>query len=210
MNRTSVAAFGLFIAFAPFGGVHAASLIYNGDFESTSVSGTVPDGWTAAGGNPSPPHAYTGDPTVPPSSGVWAVDLGPSGVDAQNGGTLFQTFTVPGAGAYVFSFDYTNEFSNGLHPADFFWSLSGLINDGDTLRNIGGGYNSFVRTYSASSAGSLTVTFGDIIGTHPGGLDAVIDNVSFSATPVPEPSALWLLLTGLFSLAIRARVARNG
>lgn len=183
--------------------VHAA-LITNGDFESTTTPGTVPDGWNASGGNPTLPFAYTGDPAVPVSSGAWAVDLGPSGVDSENGGTLFQTFMVTLPGTYLFSFDYTNEHNDGSDLADFFWSLSGVLTDGETFTDIGGGYSNFSRRYDIGSPGALTVTFGDIVGK-TGGYDAVIDDVSFTALSVPIPSPSLLMLAGAAALMAARR-----
>lgn len=177
----------LFLAASMNSPAHA-QLVENGDFEASIASAAVPSGWAVDGGNPAVPAAYTGDPTVPPSSGVWAVDLGPSGVDSQNGGRIFQTILVNIPGTYRFSFDYTNEFSNGASLADFFWSLAGLVEDGETLLDIGGGYQTFERTYSVMSTGNITITFGDVIGG--GGLDAVIDNVSFAAVPLPAPISM--------------------
>lgn len=179
----------------------AAQLVVNGDFENTTNPGTVPDGWSVLGGNPVPPRAFHLTAVVPRSSGEWALDLGPSGRDVENGGRIFQTFVVPKAGVYDFRFDYSNELNSPALLADFFWSLSGRVQDGQTLRRVGGGYVALTRRYTVSEPGNVTLTFGDIVGN--GGLDAIIDNVSFAAVPLP-PSA-WLLGLATIALASRGR-----
>ncbi len=188
----------LFTALSPFS-IASASLILNGDFESTSGSAiSIPDGWNVVGIN-ALPKAYENHSVVPAASGEWAVDLGPSGTDSENGGTLFQTFSVNQQGKYVFSFDYSNESHNSSQLADFNWSLSGLINDGNSLFNIGGGYSTFTKEYDIGSLGDITVSFSDIIGNGHA-YDAIIDNVSFSlesVSVVPEPMPFTLFGLGL-------------
>ena len=178
-----------------------ANLIANGDFESTTVNGSVPDGWHAFGFRTFSPAAYTGDFYVPPASGAWALDLGPSGNDLDNGGTITQTFNVSSPGTYVFSFDYTNE-AHSTALADFSWYLSGAITASDTFLNVGGGYQTFSQAYWVGAAGDVTVGFSDMVGNGHGH-DAVIDNVSFAA--VPEPSSYVLCLLGMFGVALHQR-----
>lgn len=177
-------------------------LIVNGGFES-SVNNQIPDSWDAMTPNTIMPRAFTGNPVVPPSTGSFAVSLGPSGIDASNGGTLSQSFSVPTSGIYTFSFEYTREnFSSEL--AIFSWSLSGAINDSDTISGIGDGYETFSQSYSISTPGNITVGFTDIIGNGHA-VDAVIDNVSFAVTAIPEPSGGVLLAMGMALLAQKRR-----
>lgn len=171
----------------------SASLIVNGDFESTTASATVPDGWIGSGGNPTNPQAYENDPAVPPASGTWALDLGPAGSDGANGGSIAQTFSVPLADSYTFSFKYSNELNDPIDFADFSWSLAGTVNDSGTFLDIGGGYETFSRTYSIATTGDITVTFSDIVGRGDK-YDAIIDDVSFTA--IPEPQSVILLGLG--------------
>lgn len=181
-----------------------AGLIVNGDFESTTVNNSIPFGWTAVSPN-TPPKAYTGNPVVPPASGSWALDLGPSGSDALNGGTISQTIFVPTAGTYLFRFDYTNERNLTSQLADFSWFLSGAITDTETLTGVGGGYVNFSRQYFISAPGNVTVGFNDIVGNGHS-YDAVIDNVDFasvSANPVPEPASWAVFLCGALGLTLR-------
>lgn len=181
-----------------------ANLVVNGDFESTSVNGTTPDGWIASGFSVSGPQAYTGNPVVPPASGSWALDLGPSGTDANNGGTASQTFNVAAAGMYTFSFDYTNERNSTSFPfADFSWSLSGAATDSATLLGVGGAYQTFSNSYLINAPGNVTVSFTDIVGNGHS-YDAVIDNVSFTA--VPEPTSFVMFCAALLAGARRRRV----
>lgn len=206
MKRTYSAAASLFFSIAVVSPNFAhAQLITNGDFESGSKNSEVPAGWIGSNGNPRVPAAYTGDPVVPPSSGSWAVDLGPAGNAFENGGTLSQSFMVPEAGTYTFRFDYTNEENHPTRLADFSWSLSGAINDGGTFLDIGGGYTTFSKVISVTTPGSVTVAFTDIPSAAQS-YSAVIDNVSFSLTsPIPEPAAVWLTLLGLLAIAIRTK-----
>ncbi len=154
-----VLVFGLVAASPDFA---SATLINNGDFELGRGSTPVPVGWIGSNGNPFVPAAYSGDPVVPPSSGSWAVDLGPSGYAFENGGTLSQSFMVPEAGHYTFRFDYTNELNDPVGFADFSWSLTGLVNDGGTFVDVSGGYATFSRLLAVTSAGSITVAFTDL------------------------------------------------
>jgi hypothetical protein len=166
-----------------------ASVIVNGDFESTTASGTVPDGWIGSGGNPTNPAAYQNDTAVPPASGMWALDLGPAGSDGANGGSIAQTFSVTVVDSYTFSFKYSNELNDPIYFADFSWSLSGAVNDSGTFLNIGGGYATFSRTYLIAAPGDITVTFSDIVGRGDK-YDAIIDDVSFALVPEPEAAML--------------------
>jgi hypothetical protein len=178
-----------------------ANLIVNGDFESTTLNPSVPNGWEAYGFNLRRPLAFRSNGVVPPASGSWALDLGPSGIDEENGGTIAQSFSVSAPGTYVFSFDYTNELNHASHLADFTWFLTGAVADSATLTGIGGGYQSFSKAYVVSSSGDVTVGFQDIISGQA--YDAVIDNVSFVS--VPEPSSCVMVLIGMIGLGFRRR-----
>lgn len=178
-----------------------ANLIVNGDFESTTQYAGVPIGWVVYGFNERSPAAYTGTNVVPPASGSWALDLGPSGVDEENGGTISQTFSLSAPGTYAFSFDYTNEENHALRLADFEWFLTGAVTDSATLTGVGGGYQNFSKSYVVSSPGDVTVGFQDIISGQP--YDAVIDNVTFVS--VPEPSSCVMVLIGMIGLGFRRR-----
>jgi hypothetical protein len=178
-----------------------ANLIVNGDFESTTQYAGVPIGWDVYGFIERSPAAYTGTSVVPPASGSWALDLGPSGIDGENGGTISQTFSVSAPGTYAFSFDYTNEENHAFRLADFSWFLTGAVTDSATLTGVGGGYQNFSKSYVVSSSGDVTVGFQDIISGQP--YDAVIDNVSFVS--VPEPSSFVMFLTGMIGLGFRRR-----
>ena len=80
------------------------------------------------------------------------------------------------------------------------------MEEGKTLLDIGGGYQTFERTYSVVSTGNITITFGDVIGG--GGLDAVVDNVSFAAVPLPTPiSMLAIAFVGLLGAGRRSTYA---
>ena len=187
-----------------------AGLIVNGGFESTTVSGSVPDGWVVSGFNVRSPGAYTGNSVVPPASGSWALDLGPSGSDTDNGVTISQTFSVTTPGTYAFTFDYTKEASGlSTHLADFSWFLSGAVADSDSLFGVRSGYQTFSEAYSVTAPGNVTVGFTDIIGNGHS-IDAVIDNVSFtltSATAVPEPSSSVILAMGMIFVVFNRRKA---
>ena len=178
-----------------------ANLIVNGDFESTIGQASVPPGWDVSGFNVSSPNAWRNNGVVPPASGSWALDLGPSGVDEENGGTISQTFSVSAPGTYAFSFDYTNELNHASDLADFSWFLTGAVADSATLTGVGGGYQNFAKSYVVSSPGNVTVGFQDIISGQV--LDAVIDNVSFVS--VPEPSSCVMVLIGMIGLGFRQR-----
>lgn len=181
-----------------------ANLIVNGDFESTSLHKSVPDGWEVYGFNVQSPLAFRNNSVVPPASGSWALDLGPAGIDDENGGTISQTFSVSAPGNYVFSFDYTNELHHASFVADFSWFLTGVVTDSATLTGIGGGYQAFSNSYVVSSSGDITVGFHDIVSGQQ--YDAVIDNVSFvPAVVVPEPSSGPMLLIGIIGLGFRRR-----
>ena len=178
-----------------------ANLIVNGDFESTILNPSVPNGWEAYDFNVRRPLAFESNGVVPPATGSWALDLGPSGVDEENGGTIAQTFTVSDPGTYVFSFDYTNELHHASYLADFTWFLTGAVADSATLTGVGGGYQHFSESFVVSASGDITVGFQDIIsGQH---YDAVIDNVSFVS--VPEPSSCVMVLIGLIGLGFQRR-----
>jgi hypothetical protein len=153
------------------------------------------------GFNERSPAAYTGTSVVPPASGSWALDLGPSGIDGENGGTISQTFSVSAPGTYAFSFDYTNELNHASDLADFSWFLTGAVTDSAALTGVGGGYQNFAKSYVVSSPGDVTVGFQDIISGQV--LDAVIDNVSFVS--VPEPSSFVMFLIGMLGLGFRRR-----
>ena len=179
-----------------------ADLIVNGGFElTTGPSPSVPDGWEVYGFNDRSPLAYTGSSVVPPASGSWALDLGPSGRDEENGGTISQTFSVSAPGTYAFSFDYTNELNDALRLADFSWFLTGAVADSAMLTGVGGGYQNFSKSYVVSSSGDVTVGFQDIISGQI--FDAVIDNVSFVS--VPEPSSCVMFSIGMLGLGFRRR-----
>ena len=181
-----------------------ANLIVNGDFESTTLNPSVPNGWEAYDFVLRRPLAFENNNVVPAASGSWALDLGPAGVDGDNGGTISQTFSVSAPGTYAFSFDYTNEANHASYLADFFWSLAGAVTDSATLTGVGGGYQNFSNSYVVSSSGDVTVGFQDIIsGQH---YDAVIDNVSFvPISVVPEPSSYAMFLIGMLGLGFRRR-----
>lgn len=191
------------IALLAVNNAHAASLITNGDFESSITNLTTPLGWAATGGASTEVMAFKLHSVVPAASGDWAIDLGGSGTDVDNGGSLSQTFSILDPGTYVFEFDYSNESHHTSFFADFSWSLSGVANDGATLLGIGGGYTTFTQEYLITSTGNTTVTFSDIIGNGHA-YDAIIDNVSFHVKPVPAPPVALLLGSGLIGL-IRMR-----
>jgi len=183
-----------------------ASLIVNGSFESTTGGSDYgkPDGWVVsntAGKSYGNPKAFKRPAAVPPASGSWALDLGPTGIDVDNGGSISQTFSVSAPGPYAFSFDYTNEENHASKLADFSWSLTGAVTDGATLSDVGGGYQNFSKSYVVSSSGDVTVSFQDIISGQVN--DAVIDDVSF--VRLPEPSSCVLFLIGMLGLGFRRR-----
>ena len=178
-----------------------ANLIVNGDFESSTQHAGVPNGWGVYDFVDRFPSAFTGSSVVPPASGSWALDLGPSGRDDENGGTISQTFSVSAPGTYAFSFDYTNELNHALFLADFSWFLTGAVTDSATLTGVGGGYQNFSKSYVVSSSGDVTVGFQDIISGQL--YDAVLDNVSFVS--VPEPSSCVMFLIGMLGLGFRRR-----
>lgn len=197
----------LFLLMLPFGSNAKAGLIFNGDFESSTLNTAVPEGWTVSGFNRRSAGAFTGNPVVPVASGAWALDLGPSGTDTDGGGTISQTFAVSTAGLYQFSFDYTNESNLSSRLADFSWSLTGTVTDSETLNGVGGGYENFSRSYQVNAPGNITVSFTDIVGNGHA-YDAVIDNVSFSRLSsgvIPEPSSIAVFLTGVMGLSLRRR-----
>lgn len=173
--------------------VSAHSQVVNGDFTAGLT------GWTTGASIGSLSPAVIANSAVVPAAGGTgnALDLGPSGNDALNGGYAEQTISIA-AGTYVFSFEHIGEASRA--GGNFSFALSGQVIDTQTL-STGASYATFSQLYTIASAGNVTIRFTDVpVATT---FDAVIDNISFIA--VPEPSSTALLGLGVFGLLVRRK-----
>ncbi len=175
--------------------VSANAQVLNGDFEANTGS---PTSWITGGGAVNDPLVYAHNGVVPASGGVGnALDLGPSGSATGNGGYAEQTISVA-AGSYVLSFDYIGELSNAGVTFDV--DLTGVSTFSDSITTASR-YSTYTTLVNVASSGNLTLRFTE---TAKSGINAVIDNVSFTA--VPEPSSTALL--GLGALGLLARRKR--
>ena len=209
----------LSICLAAIGSAHATTnLVTNGSMTGPAMIGSPPPAWASL--------STDGD-TIPVGGlSGWAPGIGasPDGDTflalLNNGGggsydAVSQSISGFSAGqTYTLEFYYTNAglspslASNYANPGDIRASIGGNTFDSPTLANDGFGNQQWFdyKTTFVATAGTLTLTLaavreGDAIGGYAGG----IDGVSISATTVPEPSGVALMLAGIGALGWRVR-----
>ena len=175
-----------------------AALIVNGDFETGSFAG-----WTATG--------IIGVQATP----YFGFDVGyghyfavfNAGTDATPNGVLSQTISTVAGTNYVLVFDY------GAGGAGQSITASALTGTGQMLATESVFRNSpalqaFTLNFAATS-NSTTIRFTDNPANNTVNADGGIDNVSVTASPVPEPASLAMLGFGAAGIVIARRRERK-
>ncbi len=190
------------------------NLITNGDFENPSIgaasfvtfSTTGPPGWTLVSGTVD----LVSPGFSPPFEGNQVLDL-----DGVSAGLIQQSFaTVPGQ-EYMLEFHYADNPLGGTEPALAGVSVSGfsgivlnqnITHAGSTLANMN--FTLFSQSFIASDATSTLAFSSQDPSFSNGGI--FLDAVSVSqVSPVPEPSTLLLLASGLAGLGFWRRMRKD-
>ncbi len=177
---------------------HAAPVFsdnFDGDAQALS---SVPSGWTVTGGTVDVIPLGGSFHFLPDTNGNY-IDLDGSSGQA---GTLSRKLTGLAPGAYMLTFELAgNHRDGGVEATDV------TISGGDDAVYFPSMNDSGVFTlYGYSSDGTLTISFHD--DSHDN-IGALLDNVSVSAVPVPEPGSLSLMAAGLAALGLVVRRRRG-
>ena len=215
--KTLMATAALAVAAAPAIANAGVDLITDGGFESPALStgayvyeNATVGGWTWSGGAilinaaNAGPNGSAWYPSAPAPTGFGGVQF--AGV--QSTGSLSQTFNVTGAGPLSLSW------LSGGRPASYgccngdqsYQVLVGGVVEGTYSTTSGQAFAAESLTLSGLGAGPHTLTFQ---GLSPADETAFIDNVSVTATGVPEPATWTLMLVGFGGMAAALRARRR-
>lgn len=211
-------------------GAFGVELLYNGDFEEVNIDGALELlNWS---------HSYNVEGSggawgqLPPGDESNQYMAAMDWVDRYYDAWLYQIVDTTGYGSATISFDYSfftwawNEEESGDDTLAFAvgvgstivnlltFPISGGVGTDDTtewatysltIDNLGGGYW-FVGFGLFNTGNDI---FGYQLPGNPARESVVyLDNVSFDATPIPEPGSLALLGSGLAGLCFMARSRR--
>lgn len=199
--------FSLAFLLAVCGTAHAApiNLVTNGSFEQGTLGIGSFQGWQTNLGDISTfvdSSGQTGPNYGQASDGLWAAYFGSTNADG--GASISETLATTANQLYVLTFDLAND-NGGLSPSNsFIASIGGSpVFSFDNLPDQGFVHEqfSFIATGSAT-----TLQFSAFNDQSYAELDNVI--VSAAPGPVPEPSSLALLATGVLLLAGVTRAVR--
>lgn len=197
-------------------------LITNGGFEAGSLAGWTTTSSAGSGGmwladNSTLFTPLSGNPTNGPDSGSWYAvtdQFGP-GTNA-----LSQTFTVPvSMNLLTLSFNmFVDDWATTFDPATNYLSFGILAAGSDVLTSpflytgtvsgstlVSGGVPNPYVSYSIDLSSFLTAGNTYILdfveSDSAGPMNVGLDNVSLTASALPEPGGLWTCLFGLVALA---------
>ena len=196
--------------------VSNAALFANGDFEAVDLANdttsvAAPTGWVISGTASSVIHrdgnffgaSITGSVTPGSNSAVDGrqyVHFNDGGSGA--GGAIAQTFDTVMGTEYTVAFSIAGgDFDGSSHQiiADAGGGLGGL-----TQAATNNEYTSHSFNFTATGA-STTLTFTDDLQAGGASSDLMLDGVSVTALPIPEPSSTALLGLGGLALILRRR-----
>jgi hypothetical protein len=174
------------------------NLVTNGSFEQGTLGIGSFQGWQTMLGDTSTyvdSSGKTGPLYGQAFNGLWAAYFGTTAADG--GSSISQNLTTVPQTTYVLSFELANDNGGSTASNSFVASLGGT--PVLSFTNLANQPYVYEQVLFVASSGSTVLSFSGF--NDQSYLE--LDNVSFSA--VPEPSALALLLAGVFVLAITLR-----
>jgi hypothetical protein len=201
MKSTIIAA--AIALFTLTGAANAAiiSSISNGNFEQ-GTTGWVISGNAAVVGQYGAGFNWGGGSVA--QNGKYAVSFN-AGDSAPNG-VVYQNFATIVGASYTLQFDYgtTSPSAQSLNWAVQGTGLQNIAGGTVVDRNTSGLLDTYQFAFVANSVSSQ-LRFSDYSGNYTYSNDALLDNISVTANPVPEPGSLALLGLGVFGVALARR-----